>query len=324
MDCYGCFYRPSCLPYLVNEEYYDLTHGMDEDDPCNPCFPTLPVRYVQYSKPPVDLSSYGCQIVASRCAYNYEPCQSTCSGAQPPPTVIYCQPQAPSIIYLDDSVDVAKSSSCHRASHVYEETDDWSEAIQAARQALRAPSYPQSCLPARVLPTIYKRQPRQPGRPRLIAEYVDVIENCRPRRVYTKTFSVCEKPPISYRHKRSSYCKSYDGHDFGRHKPNRRVSECVMTAMPVIQSSSTTNYCTSSSSQPTATCSSSASPQVFYHEVTPTTISVSFQQPSCRQHYENTRLAASNSSISSLKPKFQRVHSVQETFECKETFRRDK
>ncbi len=167
MDCYGYFYRPFTQEYTLCEEFYNCTGETTSiDDPCDSTYPILPIQYncqMPPQQPP--LWSYGSDICSPPCTYNYVPCEPTPPPSPPCPPPPYRPPSC-----SNNPMCIERETTCVSITERVEPV---------------------------LLPTIYKKYPRIPGRPRLIAEYVDVMEPCGARRVYAKTFNRCA-PVVCY------------------------------------------------------------------------------------------------------------------------------
>ena len=178
MNSYGYFYRPVLQDYCIDKtEYYDLT-CVDDYEPCNPCYPQMPIQYGCCLPSPSQLCTYGFNINTPPNTYNYAPCQETiCCDLSPLPCVSTKQVEKPASAYAE-RMQCLTTQCC---------------STSCASEPKFEPV---------VLPTIYRRYPRRrSSQKELIAEFVDVIENCRPRRVYTKTFSRCESAPETSRYR---------------------------------------------------------------------------------------------------------------------------
>jgi hypothetical protein len=180
MDNYGYFYRPTVQDYTVCEEFYNCT---GEDLSCDE------LQNLFYQTTP-NLWSYGSDVCSPPCAYPYVP-----TAATPPPPLPQCPPPY-------------RPPPCRAA--VAQPVCVVQKEVKCITEQRVEPC---------VLPTIYKKPAHLPGRPTLIAEYVDVMEPCGARRVYTKTFTSddCDDL-ISLSHRRRRHRSSAP-----RRKPRTRI-----------------------------------------------------------------------------------------------------
>lgn len=152
------------------------------------------------------IQSYGSNVWQAQPIYNNrsrQQCQPCAPCAPPRKQCIPCQP-CPEMLY-ETSVPLAPPRASKRSKSYYEKTIDIPMAPKRTRRNRRkyldyiselpeigymeSSCYSsQNCAP-QILPTIYRTYPCRPGRPHVIAEFVDILQGCQPVRVFTKEFS---------------------------------------------------------------------------------------------------------------------------------------
>lgn len=173
MESYGsrvaCYRtRRFCDPYLVSTEFFDYTTNNDEDESC---YPVTPITYEDCS-----IKNYGCNVPLPF---------STFIEIYNKPKTRYEQLNNNNneevLINVQSSVD---SCCLPRRTRVSPFTKYCCRPCCYPSSARRRnTSYSITCAPV-----VCKRSLYKPRKPQLVAEFVDIFDECGPRRLYTRRY----------------------------------------------------------------------------------------------------------------------------------------
>ena len=232
MEAYGHHYNLLYQyegPVQVQEQYIDYTASDDEEDECAQAYPVAPITFenISYNNTSKianygNIGFYGSQLFVPKVTYNSyyqvfkKPVPTKCCCPTPSKFCSSVSAKVGSASALDHHVRGACAS-------VTVCTINGSPPIECVREEIVYE-------PVR-MPSIYKsyRCRRRPRRPKLIAEYVEVLDSSNPKKCWlyrcvspndiydclnTRTTRRHKRHSSRHRHNRRSVHRKYTEHDF--------------------------------------------------------------------------------------------------------------